>query len=60
MTESARPFEVLSRALGEALSASTRPRAPKSPKSPLPDGSSLSEAVSHHYDQESTHADDTQ
>lgn len=63
MPESARPFEVLSRALGEALSASTRPRAPKSPKSPkspLSDGSTLSEAISHHYDQEDTHADDNQ
>ena len=60
MPESARPFEALSRALGAALSASTRPKAPKSPKSPPPAGSSLSEAVSHHYDQENAHADDTQ
>lgn len=59
MPESARPFEVLSRALGEALSASRRPQPPKAPTTPPPDGSTLSDAVSHHYaQQEDTHADD--
>ena len=50
----------LPRVLGEALSASTRPKPPRKPTTPPPAGSTLSEAISHHYAQEDTHADDDQ
>ncbi|GAB38507.1 MULTISPECIES: hypothetical protein [Gordonia] len=53
-----RPFEELSAALGEALRASTRPKPPSAPKTPPPAGSSLSDAITHHYSQENAHADD--
>lgn len=53
------PFIALSEALGKALEASRRPKPPKPPTTPPPPGSTLGEAVSHHYThQEATHADD--
>jgi hypothetical protein len=58
------PFLALSEALGKALEASRRPKPPKPPTTPPPTtppppGSTLGEAVSHHYThREATHADD--